>query len=152
MNKTSFGEYLQQYGVLTYRIKGVSMKPMLRQGRDSFTVVRKTDKRCSKYDVVLYHRAPDEYVLHRIIKVRDNDYVILGDNCINKEYGIKDEDILGVMTSFVRKGKEHQVSEPAYRLYVRLWCMSAPVRILLKKLKGRIRKNDNKKQYGQMDL
>lgn len=140
MNKISFEEYLQKYGKLTYRNTGISMEPLLKQGRDTFTVVRKTDERCRKYDVVMYRRPPDKYVLHRVIKVRENDYVILGDNCINKEKGIKDEDILGVMTSFVRKGKEHKVTDLSYRIYVQLWCKTAFIRIFLKKVKYKLRK------------
>lgn len=140
MNKTSFEEYLQKHGKLIYRNTGVSMEPLLRQGRDSFTVVKKTDERCRKYDVVMYRRPPDKYVLHRVIKVRENDYIILGDNCINKETGIRDEDILGIMTSFVRKGKEHDVSDLSYRIYVQFWCRTAFIRIFLKKVKNRIRR------------
>lgn len=68
------------------------MLPMLKQGRDSFTVKKKTTQRCRKYDVILYRRPPDSYVLHRVIAVREHDYVVLGDNCINKEY-VKDSDI-----------------------------------------------------------
>lgn len=90
---------------------------MLRQGRDLFTVVPKGPERCKKYDVVLYRRPSDPYVLHRIIEVRPDSYVILGDNCIAKEYGIRDEDILGVLTSFQHNGHTVSVSDWRYRLY-----------------------------------
>ena len=100
MPKLTLEECLAENGFLTYRIRGVSMQPMLRQGRDLFTVIPKGPERCKKYDVVLYRRQSDPYVLHRIIEVRPDSYVILGDNCIAKEYGIRDEDILGVLTSF----------------------------------------------------
>lgn len=128
MSKLTFEEYLLEKGELTYRNTGVSMLPMLKQGRDLFTVERKTEKRCSKYDVVMYRRPPDQYVLHRIVKVRDNDYVICGDNCINREYGITDDDIIGVMKSFVRKGKTHYSDDFLYRLYSRLWVGTFAVR------------------------
>ena len=131
----SYESYLKEYGSLTYRNKGTSMLPLLKEGRDLFTVVPKTSRRCEKYDVVLYRRPPEKYVLHRIIRVRDDDYVILGDNCLKKEYGITDGDIIGVMTSFVRKGREYSVSDWRYRLYSRVWCAAHPLWIFLYRVK-----------------
>ena len=90
MSKLTLEECISKNGFLTYRIRGVSMQPMLRQGRDLFTVKKKESKRCKKYDVVLYRRSYDPYVLHRIIEVLPDSYVIRGDNCIVKEYNIKD--------------------------------------------------------------
>ena len=83
MNKTTYRDYLEQHGELTLSNVGVSMLPMLRQGRDMFTLTRKTEARCRKFDVVLYISPSGDYVLHRIVKVRQKDYVILGDNCLN---------------------------------------------------------------------
>lgn len=139
MNKTTFEEYLNQNGKLTYRNVGTSMLPMIKQNRDIFTLKKKDETRCKKYDVVLYKRPPGKYVLHRVIEVRDDDYVILGDNCVAKEYGIKDEDILAVLTSFVRKGKTYTVDDIAYRIYVQIWCHTYNLRVFYKKIKSKLR-------------
>lgn len=135
----TYEQYLAENGSLTYTFKGVSMKPMLTQGRDLFTVVAKGPQRCKKYDVVLYRRPPNQYVLHRIIQVRQEDYVILGDNCIGKEYGIRDEDIIGVLTSFTFRGKTIAVSDWRYQMYCRVWVLLHPLRILVKKTAGKLR-------------
>lgn len=140
MINTTYEEYLEKHGELTYSNVGVSMMPLLKQGRDLFTVKKKGKKRCKKYDVVLYRRPPNNYVLHRIIEVRKNDYVILGDNCINKEYGITDDDILGVMTRYVHKGKEHTVNETGYRLYSHIWCDLAVIRIFFMRVKLKLKR------------
>ncbi|MBR5444633.1 MAG: hypothetical protein IKV57_00825, partial [Clostridia bacterium] len=67
MNKTTYAAYLDSYSELTLTNVGTSMLPMLKQGRDLFTLQKKTNDRCRKYDVVLYRRPPDQYVLHRIV-------------------------------------------------------------------------------------
>ena len=136
----SFEEYLAKFGSLTYRNKGVSMMPLLKEGRDLFTLVPKGADRCKKYDVVLYKNRKEQYVLHRIVKVRPEDYVILGDNTYSREYR-KDSDILAVMASFVHNGMEHSVDEAGYRVYsvMRVWTF--PVRFLfikLRRLGGRV--------------
>lgn len=105
MEKTTFEQELERKGNITYTCQGFSMLPLLRQQRDLFTITKKQD-RCRKYDVALYKRADGAYVLHRIIQVLPDGYVFLGDNCLNKEYDIREEAVLGVMTSFVRDGKE----------------------------------------------
>ena len=129
----TYEEYLEKNNTLTYTNVGVSMMPLLRQGRDLFTITKKTARRCKAGDVVLYRRPPNKYVLHRIIAVRPNDYVILGDNCIGREYGIKDSDILGVMTSFVRNGRTYSVKDLPYRIYSAYIMNTIPIRIFIKK-------------------
>ena len=99
--------------------------------------------------MVLYRRPPDKYVLHRIVEVRPNDYVILGDNCVVKEYGIKDKDILGVMTGFVRNGRQHTVKDTSYRLYTAYIMNMMPVRIIVKKVYFKLRSAAKRMIYGK---
>ena len=136
----SIEDYLAQNGSMTYTNRGVSMLPLLRQGKDLFTLEKKGDARCKVGDVVLYRRG-EQYVLHRVVEVRDKDYVILGDNCVCREFGIGDEDIIGVMTGYVRGGKEHSVSDFAYRLYSALWLHTEKPRVFLKRARGWLRRH-----------
>ncbi|WP_294909684.1 S26 family signal peptidase [uncultured Ruminococcus sp.] len=138
MNKQSFEEYLENNDRLVYRNTGTSMLPLLKQGRDFFIVEKVNNRPLRKYDVVLYKRQPDSYVLHRIIKIENGKYVIMGDNCINKEYGITDNDIIAVMTGFIRKGRQHSTSEFFYKLYSVCHCALSPLRILLFRIRSRL--------------
>lgn len=138
-NPVSYEEYLARNGSMTYTNSGRSMLPLLRQGRDLFTLEKKGPERCRIGDVVLY-RAGEKYVLHRVVQVRENDYVILGDNCVRREFGVTDADIIGVMTGFVRGGREHSVSDPGYRLYSALWLRTEKPRVFLKRARAWLRR------------
>ena len=134
----SFEEYLEKYGTLTYTSKGTSMEPLLREGRDLFTVAKKEAARCHVGDAVLF-RWNGNYVLHRVIAVREKDYICLGDNAMNPEVGVTDADILGVMTGFVRKGKEYSTDDPHVRAYTAWILRTRGARVLEKRLKAKIR-------------
>jgi hypothetical protein len=121
MIKSTFEEELQQNGKLIYTNVGDSMMPLLRQNRD-LMIIEKPNGRLKKYDVPLYKRDSGQYVLHRILKVRKDDYIICGDNRWSREYGITDRHIIGVLTGIVRDGKTISVQDKKYLLYVHLWC------------------------------
>lgn len=137
----SFEDFLQQYGFLAYTVCGISMMPLLRQKIDVVDIRPKGEERCKKYDVVLYKYDMNgsKYILHRILKVRPNDYVIAGDHNTFLEYGITDQQIIGVMTRIRRNGKEITMDNKLYRMYVHLWCDCYPVRMWIIKSKNKVR-------------
>ncbi len=130
MNKSSFEEEIKKSGRIIYTNVGDSMMPYIKQGRDVL-VISEVNGRLNKYDVPLYKRDSGQYVLHRILKVRENDYVICGDNRWNKEYGITDRHIIGILTGVIRDGQEIPVTNRKYRIYVHLWCDLFPVRAFI---------------------
>lgn len=141
MNKSSYEEQLQQHGVLVYTNVGDSMMPLLRQGRDLMVIEKRPEGRMKKYDAVLYKRpTTGAYVMHRILKVRKDDYVLCGDNRTWREYGVKDDWILGVLTAVIRDGKQISVKDWRYQLYVHLWCDFFWVRRIVIGIRRRIRK------------
>ena len=131
-NAVSYEEYLARYGSLTYTIVGTSMLPLIRQDRDLITVVPK-EGRCRVGDVVLYRRPPTRWVLHRVVAVRPEGYLTLGDNCVAREHAAED-DVIAVMTGFVRDGRAHAVDELGYRAYT--WAIVAleKPRVLAKRI------------------
>lgn len=144
MSKSSFEEVLEKYGRLVYTNSGDSMLPFIHEKRD-ILIIEKPSGRLKKYDVPLYRRDSGQYVLHRILKVRENDYVICGDNRINKEYGITDRHIIGVLTAVNRNGKMIYNNNRLYRLYVHLWCDLFCVRYLVLKTKSIIKRIKSRK-------
>ncbi len=123
----SFEDYLKEHGKLIYTNVGDSMEPFIKQGRDLLVIVP-ANGRLKKYDVPLYKRDSGQYVLHRVIKVREHDYVICGDNRCVHETGITDRHVIGVLSAVVRDGKEISVSSPGCRFYAHFWYFIFPVR------------------------
>ena len=118
------------------------MLPLLRQKKDIVVIKAKGAERCKKYDVVLFRRGP-KYVLHRVLKVRTRDYIIVGDNQYRREFGVKEEQILGIMTRCIRNGKDISSDDWKYRLYVHLWCDFYHIRALIlycKYMVGRVKR------------
>lgn len=128
----SYEEELSLHGRILRTNKGVSMMPLIRENRDVM-IIERVEGRLKKYDAPLYKRG-DEYVLHRIIKVRADSYDIIGDNCINVERGIKDEHIIGVLRGVIRNGKTISADSFKYKLYCHLWCDLLFIRIWVLKL------------------
>ncbi len=120
---------LEEVGVYVSTPLGKSMRPMLRGGKDNI-LVEKPAGRLKKYDVALYTRADGTSVLHRVVKVRENDYAMRGDNCDYTEYGITDDDLVGVMTGFWRGERFVSADSRRYRLYIRLNHATYPLRWL----------------------
>lgn len=154
----SLEEIIEREGQIAYPNVGDSMWPLIRQGKDLVIITRKPQGRLKRYDIPLYRRDSDrqanngKYVLHRILHVRKNDYLITGDNRWNIERGITDRHIVGVLTAVVRCGADPRVSnprtvrvtDPLYRIYTHLWCDLFPLRAIifwLRDLPGRVKRS-----------
>lgn len=128
INADELLEISDEVHVLT---SGISMRPMLREHKD-IAVIERVKQKLKKNDVPLYRRAGcDKLVLHRIIKVTDNGYVIRGDNLFTNEYDVTDEDIVGVLKAFYRDGKYYDCAKSkVYHTYILLNRMGYPFRCL----------------------
>lgn len=135
----TFEEILAAQGKLVYTNTGTSMMPLLRQHRDLLIIAPKPEGRLHLWDVPLYRRDNGQYVMHRVLWVRKNDYIMCGDNQWFPERGIQDRHIVGVLEAVSRDGKvlpvrptsEHPDVPLKYKLYVFIWCFFYPIRAVL---------------------
>lgn len=122
-----------------FTVVGNSMYPVFVSNRDKVTVTKK--EKVKKRDVILYRRDDGSYVIHRVVGKGRLGYKLCGDDQTAIEYPVKKEDVIAVMTSFERKGKEYSTKCFWYKLYVFLWCLAIPLRPLefkiAKKLMGK---------------
>ena len=107
---------LLEKGVYVGPTVGVSMLPMLKNRRDTIVVRPKTG-RLQPLDVALYRRGND-YVLHRVLSVTDDGYIIRGDNCYADE-NVPEKEVIGVLTEFFRQDKRVLCTDKKYLKYVK---------------------------------
>lgn len=145
MNKITFEELLATQGKIIHTNVGDSMLPLLREGRDLMVIEPRPEGPCKRYDAVLYKRPNGKYVMHRILKLRKDGYVLCGDNRWKREFGVPDEWIFGILTAVIRDGKTIPVTDKRYQRYVHLWCDFYWIRALIFRIRGVLRKFKRKK-------
>ena len=118
--------------------RGVSMLPMLRQGKDAVELAPLPEKLC-KYDLPVYQYPSGKIVMHRVVAVKENHYVCLGDNTYSYEK-IYPEQMIAVVSAFKRGEKRIETDAWLYRLYSRVWCWIYPVRKLAVRGKAWLRR------------
>ena len=122
---------LEQGQSIQIQPQGYSMYPMFVPGRDAAVIEGVGGARLKRGDVVLYRREGGILVLHRIYRVRKDGFYMVGDNQSEVEGPLRESQIKGILTGFVRKGKYRSVRNPVYRLASRLWLFLRPVRPVL---------------------
>lgn len=137
---TRFEDILSRGETLYYTNVGDSMMPLIKEGRDVLIIEPKPAGRLKRDDVPLYKRDSGQYVLHRIVKVRDEDYLIRGDNRYNTEKGIQDRHIIGLLTGIIRDGKVLSVTDAEYLLYVKALHKAYPLNYVRYKCRRLIEK------------
>ena len=119
-------EAIREGHTATINVKGYSMRPFLEHCRDKVRLASFTDLKVG--DAVLAEFSPDKYVLHRIIEIDGDVVVMMGDgNLRHKEICCK-EDIVGIVTHYIRRGKTIPASDPRLQRRVRMWHKLLPVR------------------------
>lgn len=120
-------ETLSSKGEIMVCVSGRSMMPMLRDRRD-MVLIKKAEMPLKRHDVAVYRMPNGKLLIHRILKVREDCYVIRGDNRPNTEY-IKPEWIFGVLKEFYRGGKKYDCeTNLLYKAYI-IWVRASfPVR------------------------
>ena len=117
MQENKIEDILDREGVYVSTISGISMKPMLLNRRDT-VVISPVSGRLKKYDVALY-KSGGKYVLHRVVKVLKDSYIMCGDNCVLLEKGITDADIIGKLSEVWRGEEKLDLNSFGYRMYCR---------------------------------
>ena len=133
-DKVDIEQVLKEQGYLMTLPLGTSMLPFIRPQKD-IIVVRRYEGKAECRDVVLYRRKGGKLVLHRILEVNTDSYVLCGDNQYKKEYGIRKEQVLGVLEGVYRGEKYIDCrKDKIYKGYIKIWCSSLFIRRIILKV------------------
>lgn len=126
------------YKVRYLPFQGVSMLPLLRQGKDRVEL-GPLPQQLKRLDLPVYQTPGGKYLMHRVVKVTPTHYICLGDNTLEYET-ILPEQMIGVVTAIERNGKRMEVTNPWYRLYCQIWSHTRPARILYKRFREKTKR------------
>ena len=126
VGNSDYKSELEKHGVIGFVPGGNSMWPTLKN-RGQSVVVRKKEGRLKKFDVALYSRENGAFVLHRVMKVTDNGYIICGDSQFTLET-VKEEQVFGVMEGFYRGKKYVECTDPKYCKQIEKWFRRKKIR------------------------
>lgn len=88
---------LNKENLIVSEVTGYSMYPFLIPNKHK-VIIAKTNK-INLYDCILYKDTNNKYILHRVIDIKDNYYVVRGDNTLVIEK-IPKENVLGILTQY----------------------------------------------------
>ncbi len=131
-------ELLSQGKSVEITVSGISMYPMLchRVSRVRLAPAGVL----KKGDLPLYRRDNGAFVLHRVIAVENESYTCCGDNQWRLERGIRQDQIIAVVTDFARKNRWISCESGIYRLYWKFWVAIRPLRRLVFGGWGRVKR------------
>lgn len=114
----------------TVQIKpqGYSMYPMFIPGRDEAVIERAEPEKLRRGDVVLYRRESGILVLHRIFRIKNGGFYMVGDNQSEVEGPLKACQIKGKLIGFIRNGRHISADNPIYIFASRVWLLARPLR------------------------
>lgn len=108
-------------------VNSESVVSMIPRGRSMLPCICETDvvklekapPILKKYDIVLYfRRKTGVYVMHRLVKNPKKGYIFCGDNAGYPEKGVTQDDVIAVVRSVERNGREF-LCGAKYRFYCR---------------------------------
>ena len=118
-------------------VSGNSMSPFLIHGRDTVYLSRLT-RPARRGDILLYQRRSGQYVLHRVWKVCPDSCTMVGDAQTVLEPGIRDDQIIAVVTAAERKGKRMGPGGFWWEFFEKVWIRMVPLRPVARRLCGLI--------------
>lgn len=119
---------------------GWSMYPLIVNGRDQVVIEPADASSLRRGDVALYRRDGGKLVLHRVLRVRGEGFYMVGDNQREVEGPLRPDQIRGVMTAVIRRGRTVSVRSPLYRAACGLWLLLRPVRPALSRAAAAVKR------------
>ena len=108
-------------------VTGNSMVPFLKDQRDT-VYLSKPVQPLKRGDIIFYRRDNGQYILHRICKIKDGRYFLVGDAQHGVEPNIRPDQIIALVNAVRRKGKLIKPGDIAWEFYEHFWIHTVSVR------------------------
>jgi len=126
---------VMETGAAPLVISGNSMSPFLVHGRDT-VYLTPPPERLRKGDMIFYRRDSGKYVLHRICAVEEDTFCLIGDGQREKEYGIRRDQVIALVTAVRRKGKLLKKGSFLWAFFEKVWIRMIPLRPVAARIYG----------------
>lgn len=123
-------ELTEEGRTVSLLISGNSMLPFLVHERD-YIFFRKPENGLKKGDMVFFRRDTGEYVMHRICKVKDDQYFIVGDAQNVIEGPVRRDQIFAKVIRVERKGRQIGPGNFWWEFFEHIWINLIPFRRML---------------------
>ena len=114
-------------------ITGSSMSPLLIHQRDA-VMLSKIQTPPKRGDIVLFQREDGSYVVHRVRKVSDEGYYMIGDGQTVTEGPVPNERLRAIVTKVRRKGQWIERNDLKWWLFASFWLWIVPLRPFMVRL------------------
>ncbi len=117
---TVLKEMVAQGMEVSATIFGTSMEPFLKDKRDRI-YFRNTEGTIKKGDMVFFQRKTGEYVMHRVMRIRNHQYYMAGDHQTFLEGPIETTQIFAKVVSVERAGVWLTEEDRIWKFYANWW-------------------------------
>lgn len=128
-------------------VTGSSMMPLLKPNRDIVWLERCGEEDIKEGAILLFERAGGKPVLHRVIKIKNNELLMNGD-ALSWSEAVKKTQVVACVKRIERNGKTISCENTAVKMWDALWYTTRPIRPVLRKLHNITGKR--KKQNGKV--
>lgn len=137
-------ELVEEGREVSMLIAGSSMSPFLGHERD-YIFFKKPAAPIKRGDMVFYQRENGQYIMHRVWKVKNHQYYMVGDAQVEIEGPLERDQIFAVITKVKRKGKWCGPGDFWWEFFEKVWIRIVPLRRLLVRLYGIVYKLKKRK-------
>ena len=124
-------EIIKSGGQCKLRVTGYSMTPILKHLRDSVILTSPQNRAIKKGEIVFIQRDTGQYVLHRVLKIIDDETFVMNGDAQQWTEIVKNKQVIGVCSKIIRKDKEISCDNLLYKLIIKVWQCSMPIRHII---------------------
>lgn len=104
-------------------------------------ILTSTDNRpIKKGEIIFIQRQSGQYVLHRVMKIIDQDTFIINGDAQQWTEIVRKNQVIGVCCKIIRDNKEISCDNVIYKNIIKIWQMCMPIRHVIFNINSLIKK------------